>query len=83
MPVKKIALSSVIIIVIVFATWAGIFYWQNLRGFLPGFLSPSQDIVESINTTGMPLKLPPGFGIEIFAKDLPGVRVLPTRMSFS
>ena len=28
------------------------------------------------NTTGMPLKLPPGFSIEVFAKDLPGARVM-------
>lgn len=28
------------------------------------------------NTTGMPLKLPPGFSISIFAKNLPGARVM-------
>lgn len=30
----------------------------------------------SVNETGMPLKLPPGFSISIFAKDLPGARVM-------
>lgn len=28
------------------------------------------------NTTGMPLKLPPGFSVSIFAKNLPGARVM-------
>ena len=50
------------------------FYWKNLRGALQE--TPPQSIEEVINTTGMPLKVPPGFSIEIFAKNLAGARVM-------
>ncbi|OHA09443.1 MAG: hypothetical protein A3B37_01940 [Candidatus Sungbacteria bacterium RIFCSPLOWO2_01_FULL_59_16] len=52
----------------------------------PPFGPPPRDITDVIppsggppageNSTGMPLKLPPGFSISIFAKDLPGARVM-------
>ncbi len=51
-------------------------YWKNFRGIGPALRDSPQNITEVINTTGMPLKLPPGFSIEIFAKDLPGARVM-------
>jgi glucose/arabinose dehydrogenase len=70
--------------------WAGLFYWRHLRGAAPAFTGPPQDIAElmedtwggktpasqSKNTTGYPLKLPPGFSISIFAKNLGKPRVL-------
>ncbi|MBI4135154.1 hypothetical protein HY477_00235 [Candidatus Uhrbacteria bacterium] len=72
--------------------WVGDFYYKNLRGIGPAVRTPKEDIAELLqipsespptrvgeNTTGMPLKLPPGFSIEIFAKDLPGARVLASR----
>lgn len=52
------------------------FYHKNLRGIGPAIKPPPEDITETINTTGMPLKLPAGFSIEIFAKDLSGARVM-------
>ena len=71
---------------------AGIFYWNNLRGVGPALTPPPQDISKLItlppvpptsggpphteNTTGMPLKLPEGFSISIFAKDLGKPRVV-------
>ena len=55
----------------------GVFYWDNLRGIGPVIKSPPQDITDaSFNTTGLPLSLPPGFSISVFAKDLPGARVV-------
>lgn len=62
--------------------------WRAVR---PAIAPPPQDIVELIekakapdsdisepseNTTGIPLKLPPGFSISIFAKDVGSPRVL-------
>lgn len=52
------------------------FYYKNLRGIGPAIKPPPEDITEAINTTGMPLKLPAGFSIEIFAKELGSPRVL-------
>lgn len=64
-------------IVIVGAGLAGaFFYWKNLRGVGPALSNPPGDIIELINTTGMPIKLPEGFGIGIFAKNLIAPRVI-------
>lgn len=71
---KKIIFIVVIVIIVAAAAWVGVFYWQNLRGIKPVVTGPPADITQVINTTGMPLKLPAGFSISIFAKDLPGVR---------
>lgn len=67
----KFSAAGILIAVII---WAGVFAWKNLRGIGPVIKSPPQDITKIINTTGMPLKLPPGYSIEIFAKNLPGAR---------
>ncbi len=59
-----------------------IFYWDNLRGVGPVVFPPGDDITEILkpkpgeNKTGMPLKMPDNFSIEIFAKDLAGARVM-------
>lgn len=57
----------------------GYYYSKNLRGVGPAINEPNGDIVDMLadgNQTQMPLKLPEGFRIEIFAKDLPGARVI-------
>jgi glucose/arabinose dehydrogenase len=60
-------------------TWILLFAWRELRGIGPAVAPPSGDIVKSIenatpttgtNETGLPLKLPPGYSISIFAKGL-------------
>lgn len=56
--------------------YGGIFYWHNFRGVGPALKRPPVKIATVINTTGMPLKLPPGWKISIFAENLPGVRVM-------
>lgn len=97
---KKI-LIAVAVLAAGFGLWAGVFYWQNLRGSGPAFQEPSEDITALIpsslqtqtegqspstqetaqqsvpqNATDMPLRLPPDFGISIFAKNLVNPRVM-------
>jgi glucose/arabinose dehydrogenase len=84
--------KPLILISIILATaaliWAGNFYWQNLRGAGPAVKSPPQDIAkvlkkdqvpsgeESADSASIPLKLPRGFTISVFAARVPGARVL-------
>ena len=60
--------------------FGGIFYWKNLRGIGPVVFPPPDKIESKLppaqNNTEFPLKLPDGFSISIFAKDLPGARVM-------
>lgn len=73
----KKALSLFFLFFIIAAIiWIGFFYWKNLRGIGPALQEPPVDITQIINTTGMPLALPEGFSISIFAKDLDKPRVL-------
>jgi glucose/arabinose dehydrogenase len=87
---NKTAILISILIVAAGLTWAGIFYYDNLRGAAPALKPPPQDIAillpgaarsptpperTSAELTG-PLKLPPGFAISIFAKGLGNPRVL-------
>jgi len=75
--VKKIILSAAIIIPLV---WLVNFYWQNLRGLKPAILPapaiPTSTQSPGINSTGLPLSLPKGFSISIFASDLGNPRDL-------
>ena len=76
------------IILAVAGLGAAAYYWQNLRGAGPAILPPPRDIAKDLQKTPppapeafyrlrrLPLKLPPGFAISIFAKKLPGARVL-------
>lgn len=76
-----------ILIVVAALFWAGNFYWRYLRGIGPALQGPPQDISKllvpesngadkSPQAVNFPLKLPPGFAISIFAKNVPGARVL-------
>jgi len=76
MSVKKKILILVCIITIAGFAWALIFYQNNLQGIGPALKPPPQDITKIINATGMPLSLPEGFTVSIFAKDLENPRVL-------
>jgi glucose/arabinose dehydrogenase len=94
-------LPVLILVLLGFGLWAGLFYWQNLRGAGPAFQGPDEDIAALLpssqvmtsgtqtiftqettqqavpqNTTEMPLKLPEGFGISIYAKNLVNPRVM-------
>lgn len=45
-----------------------VFYWRNIKGLLPALLPATSE--------DLPLSLPPGFSISIFAKDLVNPRVM-------
>lgn len=82
---RKILLLIILIVILTGATWFGLFVWKNWQGIKPVITAPSEDITTKIkdqtpdfkeNTTGMPLSLPDGFSISVFAKDLDGARVM-------
>lgn len=81
---KKFIVYLFGVLVLILIAAGAVFAWKNLRGIGPVIKSPPEDITKlitdnnsgNINTTGMPLKLPAGFSISIFAKDLPGARVM-------
>lgn len=84
MNIKKSFIVIFGIMAFLAAIFAVDFYLKYFRGAGPAFGPPAGDITKLIpgspvpgeNTTGMPLKLPPGFSISIFAKDLVGPRVM-------
>ncbi|MHB9027719.1 MAG: PQQ-dependent sugar dehydrogenase, partial [Candidatus Latescibacterota bacterium] len=68
---------------------AAVFSFKNFRGIGPVVKPPPEDIADRIpavpdtasaapgrNETDLPLRLPPGFSISIFARDVPGARVM-------
>ncbi len=62
--------------------WLAVFSWNHLRGIRPALKRPSRDVARFIervqagtNTTDLPLRLPPGFSLSIFAQGLGGPRV--------
>jgi glucose/arabinose dehydrogenase len=77
---------AIIAFVLIFSAsiFAGIFYWNNLRGVWPSLKPSPQNIADILgndeysaeNSTDIPLSLPKNFSISIFAKDLPGARVM-------
>lgn len=79
---RKIIIAGSVIAVVIIAA-AAFFYWQNLRGVWPAVGKPAGNIAdmidqagESANTTGMPLKIPDGFALHIYARDIRAPRVL-------
>ena len=76
------------IILVALGLGAAAYYWQNLRGAGPAILRPPGDIVKlleetpgpgagkAIDPAAIPLKLPKGFTISVFAAHVPGARVL-------
>lgn len=73
-------------IIVALGLYAGyVFYSQHLRGIGPALKQPQTDITKFIPTssptpspigTDIPLTLPEGFAISIYAKDLRGPRVM-------
>src|SRR3989339_557431 len=82
--------KPVVIIAIIMAAaglGAAAYFWQNLLGARPAILPPPRDIAKLMQEpersegkgplpSSLPLKLPPGFAISIFAENVPGARVL-------
>ena len=75
MNIKKIIVLTLIVISVLSGAF---FYYKNLRGIWPAISPLPKDIVKVMdkNPVPFPLKLPEGFSISIFAKDLPGARVM-------
>lgn len=63
------------VLLFVFSIWL-FQYQKGIEGVGPALFKPPEDITKILNTTGMPLSLPPGFSIAIFAKELGAPRVL-------
>lgn len=74
--VKRLLIFSLVLGLLYGLAWAAIFYNNNLKGVWPVFTEPNEDITEVINTTGMPLSIPAGFNISVFAKGLVSPRVM-------
>jgi len=75
--VQKFVLKVILVTLVLTALiGAGVFWWNNLRGSKPAFSPSREKITDVLNTTGMPLALPAGFSISVFAKDLGAPRVL-------
>lgn len=75
---KKIIYFIVITVVLIILGVVGFFIWKNFRGAGPALL-PAKINVEKINSvekTALPLEIPKGFSISIYAKDLVAPRVL-------
>ncbi len=88
MKIHTRVLFAVLIIVILGAAGAAYYYRNFFAGISPVVRKPGGDIVnqipssndpnlpEAVNRTDFPLKLPKGFVISVFAKNLPGARVM-------
>ena len=77
---RKLFLLGIVIFIAGVTVFWGVYYWKNLRGVGPVVLPPPEKIEDTLpparNNTEFPLKLPDGFSISLFAKDLPGARVM-------
>jgi glucose/arabinose dehydrogenase len=83
---KAVIITSMLLAAL--GLWGAYFYWENLRGAGPAILAPPLDIAKvlpddqpqggepALDPAALPLKLPPGFTITVFARNLPGARVL-------
>lgn len=83
-------LYPLIVIILTGLAYAGGFWYRNLRGVGPAISRPSENIADIIeeqnnqkteakpgtNSTGFPLKMPDGFSISIFARNVPNARVM-------
>lgn len=55
---------------------AGLYLYAQFRGVQPAIQKPAFEIARAINTTDMPLSIPDGFRLSIFAEKLQEPRVL-------
>jgi glucose/arabinose dehydrogenase len=80
--------AIIVIILALVGLGVAAYYGQNFQGTGPAVLPPPRDIAkalekgkaapggEALDPEAFPLKLPPGFSLGIFARELPGARVL-------
>ncbi|MFB6212637.1 MAG: PQQ-dependent sugar dehydrogenase [Candidatus Magasanikbacteria bacterium] len=63
-------------IFIVLVAYLGVNYWSNFSGAGPAVTPPKGDIAEKIESGNSPLDVPKNFDLKVFAKNLPGARVM-------
>ncbi len=80
---KKALITTLILCGAAALILLAVFSWKNLRGIGPAFRMPPQDIAQLIerprsgaNAIDIPLTLPSGFSISVFAKGLGSPRVM-------
>jgi len=86
---RTIIIVVLISVFVVISIFVATFYYNNLRGVSPVILPPPDNIADIIDNkdkiiedeidsepVDFPLTLPDGFEISIFARDLPGARVM-------
>jgi glucose/arabinose dehydrogenase len=85
---KRPILTALLVVALAGLIWAGNYYWRHWGGMGSVVQSPPQDLARPpeaakgpgveplIDADTIPLQLPPGFTINIFARDVPGARVL-------
>lgn len=76
MRVKHAVILSVTLVAFAVLLWGAKFFWDNLRGAWPAVRPDSGELLIAANTTGLPLSVPAGFSLSLFAKDIPGARVI-------
>lgn len=88
---KKNIFIFFIAIILIAVTWLAYMAWQMWSGIKPVVTEPPADIadlidqanksktndeLQPVNSTGLPLELAPGFSISVFARDLGPARVI-------
>ena len=80
---KKAVFTLTLLCTLAALIWGAVFFWKHLRGIRPALTSPSRDIAALVEkaqadatSVDLPLQLPPGFSISLFAKGLENPRVM-------
>jgi glucose/arabinose dehydrogenase len=78
---RKKVFAAIGLIALVLVIIVGAFVYGRMRGIAPAILPPAGDIAELVasgnaNTADVPLTVPPGFSLSIFAKNISGARVM-------
>ena len=75
---KKQLIIAIAVLILAGLGWIAVFYYQNLRGAGPALLPNTSPFIPPLKGEGqgVGLKMPDGFSISIFAKNLPGARVM-------
>ncbi len=80
---KKLTYSTIVLVVLLALGAFAYFVYPQIKGIGPALQNPPEDIADlidnnkpSVNNTSFPLKLPQGLAVSVFAKNIPGARVL-------
>lgn len=90
--IKRIIFVAGVLVLMGLAAVGGVFYYRNLRGVGTALREPKEDVTALLPTSGDasvpsdsngltvanngPIKVADGFSLLVFAKDLPGARVM-------